>query len=86
MNISLTRELEEFVHEKVKSGLYHSSSEVIRDALRLLTERDHFQQMRLDELRKEIMRGYEQAERGELYPMDMKALKARAKARMKKAV
>jgi antitoxin ParD1/3/4 len=40
MNVSLTPELEKLVQEKVKSGLYHSASEVIRDALRLLQERD----------------------------------------------
>ena len=64
MNISLTKELEKFVEEKTKSGMYHSASEVIRDALRLLKERDQLRQIRLEELRKEIMHGYEQAQRG----------------------
>ena len=34
MNVSLTRELETVVEEKVKSGLYNNASEVVRDALR----------------------------------------------------
>ncbi len=34
MNISLTPELENLVNQKVTSGLYHSASEVIREALR----------------------------------------------------
>ena len=34
INISLPKELENLVHEKVKSGLYSSASEVVRDALR----------------------------------------------------
>jgi antitoxin ParD1/3/4 len=34
MNVSLTRELEKLVNQKVNSGLYHTASEVIRDALR----------------------------------------------------
>ena len=38
MNISLTPELEELIHQKVASGLYHSASEVIREGLRLLKE------------------------------------------------
>ncbi len=34
MNVSLTKELERVIEEKVKSGLYNNSSEVVRDALR----------------------------------------------------
>ena len=40
MNVSLTPELEELVNEKVRSGLYHTASEVVREALRLLKQRD----------------------------------------------
>ena len=36
MNVSLTPELEKWVQSKVETGLYGSSSEVVRDALRLL--------------------------------------------------
>ena len=35
MNVSLTRELERLVNEKVESGLYQTASEVIRESLRL---------------------------------------------------
>jgi len=40
MNVSLTPQLQEFVRRKVESGLYNNASEVIRDGLRLLIERD----------------------------------------------
>jgi len=40
MNVSLTPELEKLVNEKVKSGLYQTASEVVREALRLLKLRD----------------------------------------------
>jgi len=40
MNVSLTRELEQLVNEKVRSGLYQTASEVVREALRLLKQRD----------------------------------------------
>ena len=40
MNVSLTSELERFVEERVKSGSFASSSEVIRAGLRLLAERE----------------------------------------------
>lgn len=34
MNISLTPELEKWVHAKLESGLYNNASEVISEALR----------------------------------------------------
>jgi Arc/MetJ-type ribon-helix-helix transcriptional regulator len=40
MNVSLTPELEKLVSEKVRSGLYQTASEVVREALRLLKQRD----------------------------------------------
>ncbi|TDI42129.1 MAG: type II toxin-antitoxin system ParD family antitoxin [Acidobacteria bacterium] len=36
MNVSLTPELETMIHERVATGRYHSASEVVREALRLL--------------------------------------------------
>lgn len=65
MNVSLTPELEKFVQEKVKSGRYLSASEVVREALRLLQEQDQIRQLRLEKLRKELMMGIEQLDRGE---------------------
>jgi len=40
MNVSLTPKLEAIVRSKVASGLYNNASEVIREALRLLLDRD----------------------------------------------
>jgi antitoxin ParD1/3/4 len=40
MNVSLTPELEDLVNEKVRSGFYQTASEVVREALRLLKQRD----------------------------------------------
>lgn len=74
MNVSLTPELERLVQEKVASGLYNSASEVIREALRLLNERDQLRQIRLEELRKEIAIGIEELERGEFTEYDEDSL------------
>jgi antitoxin ParD1/3/4 len=82
MNVSLTEELEELVQEKVRSGLYSSASEVIRQALRLLKEQDQVRQMRLEELRKEVAIGIEQIERGQVVPFDAEAIIAEGKARL----
>jgi antitoxin ParD1/3/4 len=57
LNVSLTPELERFIRERVDSGRYHSSSEVVREALRLLEEREQLRALRLEELRREIQRG-----------------------------
>lgn len=38
MHVSLTPELEKLVKTQVESGLYNSSSEVVREALRLWSE------------------------------------------------
>ena len=54
MNISLTPELDTFVQQEVQTGMYHSASEVIREGLRALKERNQFRQARLDEPRNEI--------------------------------
>ncbi len=62
MNVSLTKELEEFVRQKVASGLFSSSSEVVREALRLLHEQDRLYQERLSALRADIREGIESGE------------------------
>jgi len=79
MNISLTSQLEELVKKKVDSGRYGSASEVIREALRLLEERDRLHAIRLEELRQEIKRGLDS---GEPTPLDIEAVKARGRKRL----
>ncbi|MEH1929077.1 MAG: type II toxin-antitoxin system ParD family antitoxin [Nostoc sp.] len=66
MNISLTPELEQLVKDKVNSGRYHSVSEVMGEALRLLDERDRIREQRLAELKAKIQEGIEASERGEV--------------------
>ncbi len=65
MNVHLTQELEQFVQTKVKSGRYNSASEVVRDALRLLADRDELTELRKQELRKKIALGLDSLHRGE---------------------
>ena len=61
MNVSLTPELERLVNEKVESGLYQTASEVVREALRLLKERDQAR----EQLRADVQAGFHQLTRGE---------------------
>jgi antitoxin ParD1/3/4 len=81
MNVSLTPELEQLIHKKVETGLYLSASEVVREALRLLEERDKLQALRFEELRKEIQIGIDQADRGEVAPLDVQGTLAKVRNR-----
>ena len=66
MNVSLTPQLEQMVREKVQSGRYNNASEVVREGLRLIEERDQ----RLERLRSEMQRGIDQIARGESVLID----------------
>jgi len=65
MNVHLTPKLEQFVQAKVRSGRYNSVSEVVREALRLMEQKDELRTIQLQELRKRMDKGLAQAERGE---------------------
>ncbi|HEV8039660.1 MAG TPA: type II toxin-antitoxin system ParD family antitoxin [Bryobacteraceae bacterium] len=65
MNVNLGSVFENFIADLLKTGLYQSQSEVVREGLRLLKEREELKNLRLAELRREIGIGSEQADRGE---------------------
>jgi len=64
MNISLTPEIDSWVAAKVKSGMYKSSSEVVRASLRLLREREEQRQAMVEDLRHELLTGVHQLDAG----------------------
>jgi antitoxin ParD1/3/4 len=66
MNVNLGSVFDSFIADLLKTGHYQSQSEVVREGLRLLKDREELKQLRLAELRKEIAIGSEQADRGEL--------------------
>jgi len=68
MNLSLTPELEAWIDGRVASGLYRSSSEVVREALRVLREREELKELRKEELRAAIARGVRDLETGATKP------------------
>jgi antitoxin ParD1/3/4 len=65
MNVNLGPVLDQFVAELVKTGHYQTQSEVLREGLRLLKEREASKQNWLGETLKAIAQGIEEADRGE---------------------
>lgn len=82
-NVNLTPQLEEMIRRKLASGMYGSASEVVREALRLLDERDREKALRLESLRAEIDAGVKSGRSQAWDPADVKA-QGRAKRTSRK--
>ena len=80
MNVSLTPELERYINQKIESGLYQTASEVVRAGLRLLAEREDLHRQTVEELRRELQVGIDEADRGELSPLDAEGTLKRLRA------
>jgi antitoxin ParD1/3/4 len=65
-SVDLGAHLEEFVERLVKTGRYNSKSEVLREGVRLIQERD----IRLAALDSAIARGQDDAKAGRIKPAD----------------
>jgi antitoxin ParD1/3/4 len=72
VNVSLTPELEQLISEKVQTGMYQTASEVVREGLRLLKDRDDRQ------LRADIRSGFDSADRGEYTDYTASSIKSLA--------
>ena len=76
VSISLTPELLGLIQAKVKSGRYASTSEVVREALRLLERADQLEAERVNALRRAWHDGVESGDAG---PLDFAELRAAAR-------
>lgn len=65
MNISLTPELEKYVHKQVASERYQTASEVIRQAIRMMQQSEAYDKARLEALRQDIQLAVDASDRGE---------------------
>jgi len=72
MNVNLTPQLEDMVRQKVASGLYTSASEVVREALRLMDEKDRLRAVKLDQLRQDIRESLDSGAATSWNPDDIK--------------
>ena len=71
-----------FLEAEVASGAYATTSEVVRDAIRLYQRRKAEDAARLEALRKEIAVGLAEADRGDLVTVDAASIKARGRRRL----
>jgi len=87
MNVNLGTVFDEFVSELLATGLYQSQSEVLREGLRLLKERQDFKNLQLSRLRTQIALGAHKADRGEFVdgPPAFDAIRRVAAASRRKA-
>mgnify|MGYP001549286198 CR=1 FL=1 len=70
MLITLPEDLENTIEEMMQGGRYTSPADIIRDGLRLLRDHDTLQDMRRNELRHEIEKGFASVARGEFTEYD----------------
>ncbi len=79
MNVSLTKELENYVQDKLNSGLYTSASEVVREGLRLLQEQEKLRDARLNALKCEVDKGISDFDAGRVSALDIEGIKRRGR-------
>ena len=79
MNVSLTEELVSYVKTPVASGRYTSSSEVVREALRLMERQEQTEAERLRLLQQAWRDGVES---GDFQPLDIQAVKDEGRKRL----
>src|SRR5262245_25648613 len=63
-NINLTEHFDDFVQRQLSSGRYSNASEIIREALRLLEEREQERHAKLQALRRAAREGFDEIDQG----------------------
>ena len=64
-NVNLTEHFDRFIEAGVTSGRFGNASEVVRDGLRLLEQREQEDKAKLEWLRAAAKEGFDQLDRGE---------------------
>ncbi len=70
VNISITPEWDVFLQGRVQSGRYQTTSEVVREALRLLERHERERDEVFLQVKAKLQRGADEADRGELLDGD----------------
>jgi len=64
-NVNLTDHFDRFIESGIKTGRFSNASEVVREGLRLLEQREQEDKARLKWLRAAAKEGFDQLDRGE---------------------
>ena len=80
MQVQLSAEMEEFVNELVERGLFLSPDAAVDHALDLLRDQADLAEVKRDRLKSLLQEAADQSARGEVAPLDMDAILARALA------
>lgn len=78
LNVTITDEQKHLVERVIADGRFASASEVVRDGLRLFSEREMLREAKLSELRRLIQEGLAS---GPAEPWDIEEIKAFARQR-----
>ncbi|KYG22621.1 CopG family transcriptional regulator [Bradyrhizobium sp. AT1] len=80
---SIGKHFEDLIDGLVESGRYASASEVMREGLRLIEEREEQRKLKLQALREEIQKGFDSGPMEEVDPREwMNDIKARGRQRL----
>src|SRR5436190_909526 len=63
-NVNLTDHFDRFVERQVDSGRYKNASEIVREGLRLLEERERERKLKLKILRNAAKQGFDELDQG----------------------
>lgn len=81
MSVTLNRRIEDLIRNQIETGRYHSTDEVLEEALRLLEARDrHVQQ-----LRDSVAEGFAAIERGEGIELTPESMEERVRRAAERA-
>jgi antitoxin ParD1/3/4 len=64
-NVDLTEHFDRFIETGITSGRFSNASEVVREGLRLLEQREHEDQAKLECLRAAAKEGFDAIDRGD---------------------
>ena len=88
MNVSLGNKWERFVDAKVKSGDFQTASEVLREGLRLLEEKELLKRISVSsfaELKEKLLEGVSSLDRGQRIKGEQAFERLRQRAKERKA-
>lgn len=66
MQISITPEIERYIHAQLEGGAYESVSDLVQEAIQLLITQDQFRQRRIQAMDRFIGEGIADADAGNL--------------------